>query len=89
MIMNFLIIEEISVAVTLDQAAVPATISIDELKELLAKEGTATESLESPVREFYTSDEPALFEQVATPFLGAGLPSGTKHFTTDRYEVTV
>lgn len=59
------------------------------VKELLTKEGTATESLESPVREFYTSDEPALFEQVATPFLGAGLPSGTKHFTTDRYEVTV
>ena len=58
-------------------------------KELLDKEGTASEGNNNPVREFYTSDEPELFEQVATPFLGEGLPSGTKHFTTDRYEVTV
>ena len=59
------------------------------VKELLDKEGTASEGNNSPVREFYTSDEPELFEQVATPFLGEGLPSGTKHFTTDRYEVTI
>ena len=59
------------------------------VKELLDKEGTASEGNNNPVREFYTSDEPELFEQVATPFLGEGLPSGTKHFTTDRYEVTV
>ena len=59
------------------------------VKELLGKEGTASEGNSNPVREFYTSDEPELFEQVATPFLGEGLPSGTKHFTTDRYEVTV
>ena len=42
-----------------------------------------------PVREFYTSDEPELFEKVAAPFLGEGLPSGTKNFNTDRYEVTI
>lgn len=59
------------------------------VKELLDKEGTASVGNINPVREFYTSDEPELFEQVATPFLGEGLPSGTKHFTTDRYEVTV
>ena len=59
------------------------------VKELLESEGTASEGNKSPVREFYTSDEPELFEQVAAPFLGEGLPSGTKHFTTDRYEVTV
>ena len=59
------------------------------VKELLGKEGTASEGNSNPVREFYTSDEPELFEQVATPFLGEGLPSGTKHFTTDRYEVTI
>ena len=34
-------------------------------------------------------NEPELFEQVAAPFLGEGLPSGTKHFSTDKYEVTV
>lgn len=59
------------------------------VKELLSSEGTTSEGNQSPVREFYTSDEPELFEQVATPFLGEGLPSGTKHFTTDKYEVNV
>ena len=59
------------------------------VKELLGSEGTASEGNKSPVRELYTSDEPELFEQVAAPFLGEGLPSGTRHFTTDKYEVTV
>ena len=59
------------------------------VKELLESEGTAAEGNKCPVREFYTSDEPELFEQVAAPFLGEGLPSGTRHFTTDKYEVTV
>ena len=59
------------------------------VKELLDKEGTASEGNSNPLREFFTSDEPELFEQVATPFLGEGLPSGTKHFSTDRYVVTV
>ena len=59
------------------------------VKELLSSEGTTSEGNQSPVREFYTSDEPEPFEQVATPFLGEGLPSGTKHFTTDKYEVTI
>ncbi len=59
------------------------------VKELLSSEGTASSDNKSPVREFYTSDEPELFEQVATPFLGEGLPSGTRHFSTDKYEVTV
>ena len=60
------------------------------VKELLRSGNIASESgRNDPVREFYTSDEPDLFETVAAPFLGEGLPSGTKHFTTDRYEVTV
>ena len=59
------------------------------VKELLDKEGTASEGNSNPLREFFTSDEPELFEQGAAPFLGEGLPSGTKHFSTDRYEVTV
>lgn len=59
------------------------------VKELLNSEGTTSEGNNSPVREFYTSDEPELFEQVAAPFLGEGLPSGTKHFSTDKYEVTI
>ena len=48
------------------------------VKELLGSEGTASEGNKCPVREFYTSDEPELFEQVAAPFLGEGLPSGTR-----------
>ncbi len=59
------------------------------VRGLLDKEGICSGKNEEPVREFYTSDEPELFEQVAAPFLGEGLPSGTKHFTTDKYEVTV
>ena len=60
------------------------------VKSLLETEGIASGADgNGPVREFYTSDEPGLFEQVAAPFLGEGLPSGTKHFTTDRYEVTI
>ena len=59
------------------------------VKELLDKEGTASVGNNNPVREFYTSDEPELFEQIAAPFLGEGHPSSTKRFTTDRYEVTV
>lgn len=38
-------------------------------------------------RSFYTSDDPGMFEAVASPFLGSGLPSGTVHFSTDRYDV--
>ena len=59
------------------------------VKELLNREDITSEGNSNPVREFYTSDEPELFEQVAAPFLGEGLPSGTKHFSTDKYEVTV
>ena len=54
------------------------------VRGLLDKEGICSGRNEEPVREFYTSDEPELFEQVAAPFLGEGLPSGTKHFTTDK-----
>lgn len=60
------------------------------VRDILNKESIASEESSSkPLREFYTSDEPELFEQVAMPFLGEGLPSGTKHFSTDRYEVTI
>ncbi len=56
------------------------------VKETLAECGLSGDSSD-PVRAFYTSDEPELFEEVASPFLGRGLPAGTKHFNTDRYEV--
>lgn len=56
------------------------------VREILEKDDIASDSAD-PVRKFYTSDDPAMFEQVASPFLGQGLPSGTLHVTTDRYEV--
>ena len=60
------------------------------VKGLLESEGISSgNNGADSIREFYTSDEPELFEQVAAPFLGEGLPSGTRHFTTDRYEVDV
>jgi len=56
------------------------------VRDILDKEGLLSDSSD-PVRKFYTSDDPSMFEQVASPFLGQGLPSGTLHVTTDRYEV--
>lgn len=37
-------------------------------------------------RAFYTSDDPKLFEKVAAPFLGRGLPQGTKRVQVDKYD---
>ena len=56
------------------------------VKDILEKNHLGSDETD-PVRKFYTSDDPAMFEQVASPFLGQGLPSGTLHVTTDRYEV--
>ena len=42
----------------------------------------------SVTREFYTSDDASRFESVAAPFLGRGLPRGTKKCTVDRFDVT-
>lgn len=42
----------------------------------------------SVTREFYTSDDAAMFESVAAPFLGRGLPSGTQTVKVDRYDVS-
>ena len=42
----------------------------------------------SVTREFYTSDDADMFENVAAPFLGRGLPSGTRTVTVDRYDVS-
>lgn len=59
------------------------------VKNLLTEGGLTAEPGKAPAREFYTSDEPKMFESIATPFLGEGLPSGTGHFTTDRYDVEI
>ena len=59
------------------------------VRDMLNNEHMTAGYTGAPKREFYTSDEPEMFESVATPFLGEGLPSGTAHFSTDRYEVEI
>lgn len=59
------------------------------VRDLLKRECMTCGYMGAPDRKFYTSDEPELFESIAAPFLGEGLPSGTAHFTTDRYEVDI
>ncbi|MBO5948829.1 hypothetical protein J6Q66_08350 [bacterium] len=54
------VIEEISIAVTLDQNAVPATISIEELKELLARAASPKALAENVSIAFSDSTEPFL-----------------------------
>lgn len=39
-------------------------------------------------RAFYTSDDAKKFESVASPFLGRGLPAGTKKVIVDKYDVS-
>ena len=41
----------------------------------------------SVTREFFTSDDAHRFESVAAPFLGRGLPKGTRKVTVDRFDV--
>ncbi|MBR2295582.1 MAG: glutamate racemase [Clostridiales bacterium] len=48
---------------------------------MLAEGGT-------PFTAFFTSDDPEKFEKVASPFLGRGLPRGTRKFTVDKYDVS-
>lgn len=39
-------------------------------------------------KEFYTSDDEKLFENLASPFLGGGIPSGAQFTSTDRFDIT-
>ena len=55
------------------------------VKDILEKDGLMADS--EPTHLFYTSDDPKIFEQVASPFLGRGLPQGTKHVQVDNYDV--
>ncbi len=55
------------------------------VKDILEKDGLMADS--EPTHLFYTSDDPKIFEQVASPFLGRGLPQGTRHVQVDNYDV--
>lgn len=55
------------------------------VKNILEEKGICSDGTEV-TRHFYTSDDPELFEQVASPFLGRGLPKGTKRVQVDKYD---
>ncbi|MBO6193483.1 MAG: glutamate racemase [Clostridiales bacterium] len=55
------------------------------VKNILESNGIASDG-RNVIRKFYTSDDPKLFERVAAPFLGRGLPSGTKRVQVDKYD---
>lgn len=55
------------------------------VKDILTEKDMASDGA-SVSRSFYTSDDPELFEQVASPFLGRGLPKGTKRVQVDKYD---
>lgn len=57
------------------------------VKDELIKNGIESDS-SSVTHEFYTSDDEKIFESVAAPFLGEGLPKGTKKFSVDSYDVS-
>jgi len=57
------------------------------VKDILVKNGIESDGT-NVTRSFYTSDDPARFEEVASPFLGRGLPAGTKKQVADKYDVT-
>ena len=55
------------------------------VKDILKQDGIESDGT-NVTRAFYTSDDPKLFEQVAAPFLGRGLPQGTKRVQVDKYD---
>ena len=57
------------------------------VRSVLEENDMTSSGTAAPGKEFYTSDDAAMFESIATPFLGEGLPSGTKQFSTDVYKV--
>ncbi len=59
------------------------------VKSVLEENDIAATGTDEPKKEFFTSDDTAMFESIATPFLGEGLPSGTQKFITDVYKVEI
>lgn len=56
-----------------------------EVAEVLDHNGLRNLSGREPVQRFYTSDDPEMFENLASSFLGGGRPSGTKRVNTESY----
>ena len=58
------------------------------VKDILEENGIESDGSDV-TRAFYTSDDPKLFEKVAAPFLGRGLPQGTKRVQVDKYDTGI
>ena len=55
------------------------------IKKTLLDSELARTAADPPCHCFFTSDDPAMFEHRAAPFLGGGRPSGTRYVTTDKF----
>ena len=58
------------------------------VRDRLINDGIQCDSTVDGTHVFYTSDDEQLFENVAAPFLGKGLPKGTRKVTVDGYDVS-
>ncbi len=72
-----------------DVTLINSGVSVASVVERKLRENDLLSDGMNVFREFYTSDDASKFESVASPFLGSGLPSGTKKVTVDHFEVGV
>lgn len=55
------------------------------IADVLAQAHLERTDPEAPTHRFYTSDNPEMFEELATTFLGGGRPSGTEYVVTESF----
>ena len=70
-----------------DVTLINSGISVASVVEELLRDNEMLSDGAAVTREFYTSDDAHRFESVAAPFLGRGLPQGTRKVTVDRFDV--
>jgi len=70
-----------------DVTLINSGISVASVVEKVLSEKDLMSDGTDVTRAFYTSDDAGRFESVASPFLGRGLPKGTRKVTVDHYDV--
>ncbi len=71
--------EEMGEGVTLINAGKSVAAKVSSILSLHDMEAEDSSSGHKPTQSFFTSDNPLSFEDIASPFLGGGRPSGTRH----------
>lgn len=71
-----------------DVTLINSGISVASVVEKVLDENNMRSDGKEVTRSFFTSDDADRFESVASPFLGRGLPKGTKKFTVDKYDIS-